>query len=108
MGTEDREYNLIADDKESMDGWITAIKYAMNHNAIQNESDSERCIIRVKGMMCERCVAQVRKVIFNVTKIDDISFDEEEELVTINGKFNVSELQEELEEAGFIPSVQSQ
>lgn len=27
--------------------------------------------------------------------------------MTIRGKFNVSELQEELEEAGFIPSVQT-
>lgn len=41
-------------------------------------------------------------------KIDDIEINQDEELVTMKGKINLSELQEELEEAGFIPSIQSQ
>ena len=67
--TEERVYNLFADDAETMNEWITCIKKIISSSGDANQSVvvGDVTVIRVKGMMCDRCVLQVRKVVYNVT-----------------------------------------
>lgn|SRR3990167_11071761 len=65
--TEERIYSLYADDANDMNDWISHLQ-----KAIDNESTGKSQVavptttIRVKGMVCDKCAQQVRKVVDRV------------------------------------------
>jgi len=76
-----------------------------NLRSLMNNSTgsiSDTIIVTVRGMHCDKCIAQIRYTLDHNKSITSYDIDIDKEVVTVNGKLDINELLASIEQHGFI------
>lgn len=111
IDTKDRVYFLYADNQSEMEEWMNILSNTSKNYKIQQSDRSSfveggALVLSIKGMMCERCEVRVKNIIQKIPGVTSSEINVNDELATIEGKFNVNQVCVALEESGFLPVVQ--
>lgn len=108
--SKDRGYLIYADSQQEMEQWlskIVSVSRPKSDHSNEHWRDGETIMLSVKGMMCDHCEERVKQILARVPGVQHFDVDTNEEVVTVSGKVDVTELCINLEEAGYLPSVQT-
>lgn len=101
--TIDRIYYLYADSKEDLDGWLRSLQLAAAPAVDEPISVS----YFVTGVHCERCIRHVEKAVRAVAGVNQLVLDPVACLLVVTGHFDMYEVVNLLEEAGFVASIEN-
>jgi len=109
--TKERSYLLYAETQYEMEKWMNTLSKVSRFTKVYREPSTsleDKVILSIKCMMCERCEERVQQIIIGCKGVTTLKLDPNEETATINGKFDLSEVCNSLEEAGFLPNLMQQ